>query len=68
MKRWVDNWKVLGPILDEERWSRLAAMSDAERQRVTANVLDMWQPGWPSDNGEALLLHQRVFALGRDRT
>jgi hypothetical protein len=34
-------------------------------RRVTGHVLDLWQPGWTGDDGEELLLHQRVFALAR---
>lgn len=65
MKRWVDNWKRVGPILEEERWRRVAAMSDDDRQRASQLVLELWQPGWHGDDGEALLIHQRVFARAR---
>lgn len=65
MKRWVDNWARVGPILEEERWRRVAAMSDDDRQRASQLVLDLWQPGWHGDDGEALLIQQRVFARAR---
>lgn len=65
MKQWLDNWRRVGPLLEQERWDRLAAMTDEEARRVTAHVLDLWQPGWTGDDGEELLLHQRVFALAR---
>jgi hypothetical protein len=65
MKLWIDNWKRVGPILDEERWARLAAMTAEDAQRVTRDLLELWQPDWPSDDGEELLLHQRVFARAR---
>ena len=65
MKQWLDNWKVVGPILEAERWSRLAAMTDEEAQRASLLVLELWQPDWHGDDGEELLLHQRVFARGR---
>lgn len=64
-KRWLDNWRRVGPILETERWERLAAMTDEEAQRVTQDVLDLWQPDWVGDAGEELLLHQRVFARAR---
>lgn len=67
MKRWLDNWQRVGPILDEERWTRLAQMTDEEAQTATRQVLEVWQPGWPTDEGEALLLQQRVFARARQR-
>jgi hypothetical protein len=65
MKQWLDNWKVVGPILEAERWARLAAMTDEEAQRASLLVLELWQPDWHGDDGEELLLHQRVFARGR---
>ena len=65
MKRWLDNWKRVGPILEEERWARLAAMTDEEAQRVTRQLLALWKPDWKGDEGEELLLHQRVFARAR---
>ena len=66
-KRWLDNWKVVGPILEAERWARLAAMTDAEAQQASWRVLELWQPDWHGDAGEELLLHQRVFARARAR-
>jgi hypothetical protein len=68
MKQWLDNWARVGPILEAERWARLAAMTDEENQVATRRVLEMWQPDWPTDEGEGLLLHQRVFARGRHRS
>lgn len=65
MKQWLDNWKRLGPILAAERWARLAAMTEGETQQATTDLLDLWQPDWTGDGGEELLLHQRVFSLGR---
>ena len=64
-KRWLENWKRVGPILEAERWQRLAAMTDEEGQRSSRLVLELWQPDWHGDDGEALLLHQRVFARAR---
>ena len=64
-KRWLDNWKRVGPILEAERWGRLAAMTDEEAQRASRRVLELWQPDWHGDDGEGLLLHQRVFARAR---
>lgn len=67
MKQWLDNWKRVGPLLDQERWDRLAAMSDADAQRATQQVLELWQADWPTDEGEGLILQQRVFAHARRR-
>jgi len=65
MKRWLENWKVAGPILEAERWDRLKAMTEEEAQRASQFVLELWQPDWHGDDGEELLLHQRVFARAR---
>ena len=67
MRQWLDNWKRVGPILERERWERLAQMTDDEAQWATQLVLELWQPDWPTDEGEGLLLQQRVFARGRTR-
>ncbi|MPZ18519.1 MAG: hypothetical protein GEV06_11480 [Luteitalea sp.] len=67
MKRWLDNWKRVGPILEAERWEHLATMTDEEAQRVSGYVLDLWRPDWEGDQGEELLLHQRVFTRARER-
>ena len=65
MKRWLENWKVVGPILEKERWDRVKAMTDEEAQRASWLVLELWQPDWHGDDGEELLLHQRVFVRAR---
>lgn len=62
MKRWVDTWKRVGPILEAERWDRLRTMTNAEAQQASQLVLELWQPDWRGDDGEELVLHQRVFA------
>jgi hypothetical protein len=64
-KQWLDNWKRVGPILEAERWARLATMTDDEAERASMLVLELWQPDWHGDDGEELLLHQRVFTRGR---
>ena len=65
MKQWLDNWARVGPLLEQERWERLRMMNEEEAQRATRRVLELWQPDWQGDNGEGLLLHQRVFARAR---
>jgi len=65
MKQWLENWKRVGPILEQERWDRLAAMSEEEAQLASWRVLELWQADWHGDDGEELLLHQRVFARAR---
>jgi hypothetical protein len=65
LKRWLETWKRVGPVLEAERWERLAAMSEEEANQAARDVLDLWQPDWTGDQGEALRLHQQVFARTR---
>ncbi|HEY3885305.1 MAG TPA: hypothetical protein VGL62_08870 [Vicinamibacterales bacterium] len=65
MKRWLDTWAWVGPLLEKERWDRILAMTDEEANRSVARLLELWQRDWPTDEGQELLLHQRVFARGR---
>ncbi|HKB09677.1 MAG TPA: hypothetical protein VKD69_03445 [Vicinamibacterales bacterium] len=66
-KRWLENWKRIGPILEQERWDRVQALTDADAARDALRLFDLWQPDWPIDDGAGLLLHQRVFARARGR-
>ena len=65
MKRWLDNWTRVGPILEQERWERVRALTEADAARDALRLFDLWRPDWPTDEGEELLLHQRVFARAR---
>ena len=67
MRQWVDHWKVVGPILEAERWARLLATSEDDLRRQSLDLLALWQPGGAGDDGEGIVLQQRVFALLRDR-
>jgi hypothetical protein len=40
-------------------------MTTEESQAASRRVLELWQPGWHGDDGEELLLHQRVFQRAR---
>lgn len=69
MRRWLDGWKVVGPILEAERWARLRGATEASLRQQAWDSLALWQPGVAGDDGEALLLQQRLFAhLGRRKT
>lgn len=67
MKQWLDNWARVGPILEQERWDRVRTLTDADAARDALMLFELWQPDWPTDNGEGLLLHQRVFARAHRR-
>jgi hypothetical protein len=66
-RRWLDNWKRVGPILEQERWDRVSALTDADAARDALRLFELWQRDWPTDDGEELLLHQRIFARARRR-
>jgi len=65
MKQWVENWKHVGQVLDEERFQRLEAMTDTDARDAALRLFELWRPDWPTDNGEGLLLVQHVFARAR---
>lgn len=58
---------MVGPVLEAERWARLLASSDDELRQQSEDLLNLWQPGVPGDDGEAILIQQRVFARLTDR-
>jgi hypothetical protein len=66
-RQWLDNWAIAGPVLEQERWEHLTRMTPEECQAATRRVWELWQPAWPSDEGEGLRLQQQVFALARRR-
>jgi hypothetical protein len=51
-----------------ERWERVRVLSDEDAARDALRLFEPRQSDWPADDGEGLLLHQRVFArAGRSR-
>ena len=66
-KRWLENWKRVGPLLDAERWRRLRAMRTGQRASMTLDLLSLWQPDRPGDDADALIRVQRAFALWRKK-
>lgn len=53
MRQWLENWKAAGPLLEQQRLTRLQLLSDAEAARM---ALDLWQFARPDagDKGEGL--------------
>ena len=66
-KRWLDNWKHVGPVLEAERWTRLEAMTARQRADMTVDLLSLWQPDHPGDEADGLIRVQRAFALWRKK-
>lgn len=65
VRRWRLDWQYAGRVLDEERWDRLASLTLEERNRIVLDVLGLWRPESPGDDGDALIRVQR--ALGKLR-
>ena len=61
-RRWLEQWRTVGPMLAQERWSRLAARSDADLLQDSRDLLSFWQPDLTGDDGEAIVIQQRVFS------
>jgi len=66
-RRWLEQWRTVGPLLAEERWARLLARSDADLLRDSIDLLSFWRPGATGDDGEGIAIQQRVFARLRER-
>ena len=60
-QRWLARWQQVGPLLDEERWQRLVRASDHELTAQALDLLALWRPDVPGDDGAALVTVQRVF-------
>jgi hypothetical protein len=42
-KRWLENWKRVGPILEQERWDRGEVLTDADAARDARPFEDLWR-------------------------
>jgi hypothetical protein len=63
MRRWLDIWAHVGPILEAERWARVRALTDEEAWQEAQRLMAWWEPEWKGDEGEGLLMQQDVFRL-----
>jgi hypothetical protein len=62
MRRWLENWAHVGPILEAERRSRVAGLTDEEAWQESYALFQSWQLDMLGDSGEGLQLQQDVFA------
>lgn len=53
-RRWLENWRVVGVILEEEKTERLRAMTDVEAARTAADLWRFARPGSGDDGGGLL--------------
>ena len=67
MRQWLENWRRVGPLLEEERRQRVAALTDDEAWRESQGLLGWWDPAMTGDAGEGLLLQQAVFGRCNNR-
>ena len=63
-RRWLENWRIAGDILESERAARLAQLSDVDAARI---ALDLWRFARPSggDDAEGLILFKQVIHSNR---
>ena len=67
MRQWLENWRRVGPLLEEERRQRIAALTDDEAWRESQGLLNGWEPAMTGDAGEGLRLQQAVFGRWNNR-
>jgi len=70
MRRWVNNWKEVGPILEEMKAAELAAMTDEDSVRAF-NALDcdrdlIWRSS-DRASAEGMIEQQRLFMKAHRR-
>lgn len=63
IRRWLDNWREVSPLLEQERAERLARMTDEEAQELARNLLALWRPSELDDMGEELATQQHWFMV-----
>lgn len=67
MRQWLENWRRVAPLLEQERVERVRALTDDEAWLESQALFELWEPTMTGDAGEGLLLQQAVFAQWRDR-
>jgi hypothetical protein len=55
MKQWVDNWKRVGPLLEERRVDELRRLTEVEAARIATEFLWTDQPAGGGDRGAGLV-------------
>ena len=67
-RRWLNDWREAGTLLDKERWERVRALSDDDAWEETQALLLMWEPQMTGDAGEGLIRQQHVFTRRSTRS
>lgn len=60
-RRWLAAWRSAEAVLDEERWARVCALDDESAWTEAEALAALWDSDWSGDDGEELILHQKVF-------
>jgi hypothetical protein len=60
LRRWLERWQRVGPLLERERIARLQSLTEAEAARIACDLWSFARPG-AGDDGEALLIMKRVL-------
>lgn len=55
MTRWVDQWKIAGPMLDAERLAGLRRLTETEAARIAVELLWPMAPVGGGDDGAGIV-------------
>ncbi len=61
MRQWLERWKVVGPLLEQERLERLRSLTETDAARIACDLWDLAEPH-RGDDGEGLLAVKRVLS------
>lgn len=59
-RRWLDNWRRVGPLLEAERMADVRALTDAEAADIACELWRLARPD-AGDDGEGLLPMTRAL-------
>ena len=67
-RRWVEQWRITGPMLEAIKREDLQAMTEAEACAISESLLSAIpfpRPPGPRDHYSGLIEQQRIFARAR---
>ncbi len=67
LRRFVDQWRLAGPALEDQRLDEVSALSDEQARRITLDLFALWRPAGHDPSGAELVEQQRVFRLWHAR-
>lgn len=60
MRRWLDNWRVAGAFIEDERVATLQALTDRQAARAACDLWSLAEAG-RGDDAEGLLTLKRIL-------